>query len=158
MLWWNSTADTVIVLHAEYQNSIRSLCLSACLNSLSQLDIIMESCSAHTDIPGTDRTCMDMQRFLPAISCEPDGSYSPKQCQIGRGQLCVCVDTETGATLAQYPPFPPSGDVDCVQSKSYGWYNLYTHILIESLSHLAAIFRFSRKSLPWARLWQHVSV
>lgn len=77
----------------------------------------MESFS-YTDLSGTDRTCNDVQEVFPAISCEPDGSYSPRQCLRREGARCACVNTETGERLAEYPPFSSTSSVDCVQSKS----------------------------------------
>ncbi|KAF1799490.1 thyroglobulin type-1 [Mucor lusitanicus] len=44
--------------------------------------------------------------FIP--QCQPDGSYSPRQCHGSTG-YCVCVDTNTGVAISE--PVGPTGDL-----------------------------------------------
>ncbi|EPB87540.1 hypothetical protein HMPREF1544_05631 [Mucor circinelloides 1006PhL] len=44
--------------------------------------------------------------FVP--QCEPNGSYSPRQCWGSTGS-CFCVDTETGEAISD--PVGPTGDI-----------------------------------------------
>ncbi|KAL7321298.1 SPARC-related modular calcium-binding protein 2 [Mucor circinelloides] len=44
--------------------------------------------------------------FMPR--CEPNGSYSPRQCFASTG-YCFCVDTETGEVISD--PVSPTGDI-----------------------------------------------
>ena len=52
--------------------------------------------------------------FTP--SCEPDGSYSRKQCHGSTGQ-CWCVHTQTGEEIHGTRAGPYEADVNCQQGE-----------------------------------------
>lgn len=75
-----------------------------------------------TDLTDRMFTCEQARKRFAQIdiSCEDDGSYSPRQCNRHHFQgRCVCVDPNTGEWLTEYPAFRENDRIDCITCKIF---------------------------------------
>lgn len=87
------------------------------VTSLASISII-----SPTDLNDRALTCEQAKRLFAHrdISCEDDGSYSPRQCNNRRFlDRCICVSPNTGEWLNEYPPFREEDAFDCITSKPF---------------------------------------
>ena len=62
----------------------------------------------------TAKDCNKLMKKFDFISCEANGTFSPRQCKNGR---CFCVDTETGKRIEDIGSFPANRNVSCENSE-----------------------------------------
>ena len=88
------------------------------ITSLARISII-----SPTDLNDRALTCEQAKRHFAHrrhISCEDDGSYSPRQCNNRKFlDRCVCVNPDTGEPLNEYPSFHEEDAFDCITSKPF---------------------------------------